>query len=225
MKIFRTKILFEKIKIHSFQKSILSYYEHFGRKHFLWRKTTDPWKILLAEFLLRKTTANQAHLVYTQLESLSPTDILKLNTQKLIKILQPLGIQNQRARLLKGIIKKLNECDMSIYRDIENLEKIPGIGRYTTNAIQCFAFNLPYPIVDRNVIRIMSRVFSKTSLKKRPHLDNELWNFASKVIYPKKPKEYNWGVLDLSAEFCRPNKPHCDKCPIKRICNYYQRIK
>jgi A/G-specific adenine glycosylase len=84
------------------------------------------------------------------------------------------------------------------------------------------AFGEKKPGLDRNMIRVLERVFSISSEKARPHTDRELWAAAEEIMPEKKTKDYNWGVMDLAAEICRPRNPKCKKCPLEVICDYAQ---
>jgi A/G-specific adenine glycosylase len=212
---------FEKIK--PFRKAVVTYYRNNGRKSLPWRNTSDPWKILLSEFLLRKTTVKQVIPIYLILSNLTIDEINSLSLPTLKSILKPLGIQEERSRLIKILANHLIDKEISYYQNFDELIKIPGIGRYSVAAVQCFAFDKVYPALDRNMIRLLDRVFSILSIKKRPHMDNMLWNTAKIIVHPKNPKEYNWGVLDLSADLCRPKNPKCTICDCKYFCDFFQK--
>jgi len=208
-------------KIIPFRKSIINYYRKYGRKSLPWRETSDPWNILLSEYLLRKTTAKQVIPIYLELSKYSISEINSLPIFTLKSILKPLGIQEERSRLIRILSNHLIDKNQSFYRNINELRKIPGTGQYSIAAVQCFAFNLVYPALDRNMIRLLERVFSIFSSRKRPHTDKMLWETAKLLVDPKRPKEYNWGVLDLSADLCRPRNPNCLNCFCKKFCDYF----
>lgn len=208
-------------KVRLFRKAIIKYYKKYGRKELPWRNTNNPWNVLLAELLLRKTTAKQVIPVYEKLVQLNITEISCLPRDKLEKILLPLGIYKERARLIGNIAALLSQQNSMIYYDVDKLMKIPGIGRYSAYSIQCFVFNAPFPALDRNMIRMIERVFSIKSQKKRPHLDMQLWDTAKKLVSPKNAREYNWGILDLGASNCRPKNPNCQNCCCKNFCDFY----
>ena len=211
---------FDKSQIKPFRKAVIKYYRSSGRKIFPWRHTKDPWLILLSEFLLRKTTARQIIPVYQYLSTYSVYEIAVIPVEKLEKILKPIGMQKEKSRLLNHLANIIIESEELIFKNVENLIRIPGIGRYAASAVQCFAYNKPLPALDRNMIRVLNRVFNITSEKKRPHTDNKLWRTAEMIIYPLKPKEYNWGVLDLSADVCRPKSPKCEICICHKFCYF-----
>jgi DNA-cytosine methyltransferase len=119
-----------------------------------------------------------------------------------------------RIERLKKISKEIVErFGGEIPKDREKLIKLPGIGDYIANAIMSFAYNLPYQTVDRNVVRIVERVFNIKGYK-------NISNFLQKIIPRDKHKEFNWSLLDLGRTICKKKSPKCKICPIKDICNY-----
>ncbi|RMG36589.1 MAG: A/G-specific adenine glycosylase [Methanobacteriota archaeon] len=207
-------------KISSFQHLAAEFFNIYGRKDLKWRKTSDPWKILLAEILLRKTTARQVIPVYTELEVLSLRELADIPEEILENILKPLGIYRERARLIKKTAQIVLEAGIDKLEDEQFLLSLPGIGPYAANAVLCFAFDKAKPALDRNMIRIIERVFSIQSSKSRPHTDKRLWYFAEKLVPDKEPKFFNWGILDLSDMLCRPRNPKCPECPLTHICDF-----
>lgn len=207
-------------KARSFAKKIANFYDYCGRKDLPWRKTRDPWKILLAELLLRKTSAQQVEPIYRQLSELSPLELAALDRTVLEDYLRPIGIYRERARLISSAAGQAAQQGESLFQDENKLSMIAGVGPYAVNAVQCFAYGKPKPALDRNMIRVLERVFSLKSEKVRPHTDRDLWRAAEGIVPKDEPEKYNWGVLDLSAALCRPRNPICVECPINNICDY-----
>ena len=213
------------LKIKYFQKGVSDYYQTNGRKSVPWRKTKDPWRVLIAEILLRKTTAGQVEPIYKILCKKSPVGLTKISNKELQKVLLPLGIHKERARLLKIIAEEVNKIGKKSLRNEDFLKSLPGVGPYATNTVLCFAFGEPKPALDRNMIRILERVFLIKSDRPRPHTDPWLWEISGEIVPLDNPKHYNWGVLDLASELCRPKNPKCSECPLLKICHFGEKIK
>lgn len=211
-----------KKKIRAFREKTGQYYAKQGRKELPWRKTENPWQVLLAEVLLRKTTAVQALAVYDQVRDLTPDELRDIHVVELEKILEPLGIHRERARLMKLIGAKVAEEGMERLSDWDFLLSLPGVGRYAASMVLSTVFNRKKPALDRNMIRVLERVFSIRSEKSRPHTDSELWEAATTIAPEHGTAEYNWGILDLAAALCRPRAPRCHDCPLTGICDYFQ---
>lgn len=208
-------------KIYHFQQAMLTYWREFGRHDLPWRDTDDAWCILVAEILLRKTTAAQAVEVYQVLAQYSPAQIASFDTNELSNILKPLGLHRVRAEQLQQIASAVIDSGGEILKYDEMLRKLPGIGRYISNSVRCCAFGVSAPTMDTNLIRVMNRVFGWTSSRKRPREDRRLWRCAESLVPDNLPREFNWGMLDFAAAVCTLRKPKCERCPINQICIYY----
>ncbi|RLG90598.1 MAG: A/G-specific adenine glycosylase [Candidatus Hecatellales archaeon] len=208
-----------------FVQRIVEWYRQYGRHDLPWRRTSSPWQVLLAAVLLRKTTAQQVASIYPQLieKFPDPASMADADEEELKKIIQPLGIEHQRARLLKELAKKLVEqYGGKVPKNLDQLKTLPGVGDYTAREVLCLAYQQAQPLLDRNMIRILERALGIKSEKKRPHTDKTLWKKAEELT-PKDPetaKAFNLGILDLANKICTPRKPNCPACPIKSICKY-----
>ncbi len=211
----------DKGKIQEFQHRIVEYWKRSGRIHLPWRLTTDPWRILLAEVLLRKTTSQQAAEVYVQLSKFSPEELAALDEIQLQSILEPIGLYRVRSKQLRKIASEVASQGMERLSSDAFIRTLPGIGNYIANTVQCFAFNIPKPALDTNMIRVIGRVFGWKSAKTRARDDRAFWNFAESLVPNDKCKEFNWGVLDFGAAICTPRAPKCPECPLNNICLYY----
>jgi len=207
-------------KVRTFRENSIAYYRKDGRQQLPWRNTKDPWKILLAEMLLRKTTAAQTEQVYIELSEYSPEALKDASQIDLEELLKPLGIFKERARLLKQVGQIVAEEGKDRLAEWDFLIKLPGVGPYAASMVLSTAFGQRKPGLDRNMIRVLERVFSITSPKERPHMDKDLWRTAEELMPEKDFSAYNWGVMDLAAAVCKPYKPRCAECPLLAICDY-----
>jgi A/G-specific adenine glycosylase len=209
-------------KKQAFSNTLLKWYPK-NKEYHLWRQTKDPYKILIAEILLRKTTRRQVDAVY---ESLINTyknvyDLAEADMNKIESIIVSLGIQHKRAEIIKNIgkfiVKKYNGI---IPNTRKELLSIPGVGPYSANAILCLAFNKSLPLVDTNSIRVLERVFELKSSKKRARIDPYYWYFASQLIPKSKARIFNLALLDFANKVCTARSPKCKKCVMLSICQY-----
>lgn len=210
-----------------FRKRLLKWWED-NKRDFSWRRTVDPYRILIAEMLLRKTTARQVEEIYDIFIDEYPTllSLSNANLGKIRNLLRPLGMENQRAQLFIKLAKILMEKhDGIIPTKVTELLQLPGIGRYTANAILSFAHNKNVPMVDRNFIRIIKRVFDFRSTKSRAHVDPKTWEFAQTLILRRKAKIFNLAVLDFAAVICRARNPKCEICSLSSICVFRENAK
>ncbi|MEM3449877.1 MAG: A/G-specific adenine glycosylase [Nitrososphaerota archaeon] len=213
---------FPEDKINFFQKTIIEYWFEKGRRDLPWRKTSDPWRILVAELLLRKTTWKQVTRVYDLISKYSLEEIIKLGDHKISEILCPLGMNHIKATQIVILAKIVADVGAEHLKDETFLLNLPGVGKYIANAVLCFAFMVPKPALDTNMIRVVLRFFGIASKRSRPREDSQLWDFAESLVPKEYCKEYNWGVLDFANTICKSRNPECRICPLMAKCSFYE---
>lgn len=200
-----------------FQSRVIKFYQENGRQ-FPWRETEDPFKIIVAEILLKRTGAWKTRVVYVRIleEYDTVRSMSKADIDKLRETIRPLGLL-YRAELLVDISKDIvKRFDGKVPESLADLESIKGVGHYTANAVLCLAYRKRVPLVDESVKRIFSRSLSFESSKKA-YQDSELWQLANSLLPKRKVKEYNLGLLDLGAIVCKYKRPLCKKCPLAGV--------
>lgn len=207
-------------KKSSFADSVLQW----GRKNscdFPWRLSPSPYRILVAEVLLKRTTATAAARVYENFLARFPSlrSVQSAPEEELVLALSSLGLQNQRARSMKHLADwLLSKHDGEIPGDLEVLLKVPGLGDYSATAILSFGHGVSTAILDVNVERILLRAFGNT-LPTRTSA-NLLRELAQYLLPIERHREYNYGLLDLGRRICRYTNPRCGECPIATICDF-----
>lgn len=205
-------------KVISLQRAVAEFFKREGRR-FPWRETRNPYVVLVSELLLQKTTSRQVLEVFNEFFSRYPSikDLAKADLEDLEKIVKRLGLV-KRAKFLKEIALKVVEVHKGEIPGDERLIKLKGVGRYTANAVLCFAFDKRAPIVDANVARVLRRYFGLKA-EKPAYEDKNVWKLAEMILPEEGYREFNYGLLDISAKYCRP-KPLCTNCPLKSHCCY-----
>ena len=211
--------------VRKFQSSILRWYISNGRR-FPWRNTNEPFKILVAEFLLQKTDVKKVKPVYEEFirRWATPQSLSKARISSISTIIQPLGLRYKAARLKLTAKTIVEESGGKVPKAEDKLLDLPGVGRYTASAVECFAFNKPKAVLDTNVIRILSRVLGIQSDKRRPRDDIGLWSLAQMLVPNDNAKEYNWGLLDYGALVCKSKVPLCDECILNSMCTFHKQM-
>ncbi len=126
---------------------------------------------------------------------------------------------NGRAIRLHRLAKQLAEnYGGRLPHAIEELQNLPGIGKYTAHAIACFAFGAAVPVVDVNIRRIFSRVFWKTSSTTNLKPEKAIWTVAEKNLPRQKAAQWNQALMDLGALVCSSRNPRCGSCPVNSLC-------
>jgi A/G-specific adenine glycosylase len=177
-----------------------------------WRRTRDPYAILVAEVMLQQTQVDRVipkwHTWLTQFASIAA--LAQASRADAIRAWQGLGY-NVRAVRLHGIAcQVVAEHGGVLPRSVEGLLGLKGIGRYTAGAVACFAYGQPVAMVDTNVRRVLSRVFGV-----QPGAVEAL---ADSVLPPGAQYAWNQALMDLGATLCRARQPLCLVCPLLAEC-------
>lgn len=201
---------------------LLEWWKH-NKRTFPWRETREPYEILIAELLLRKTTAQQVAEIFPELlkRYSTPKQLLEDDEERINELIWPLGLEHKRTALLKHFAKYImDNYNGRIPKSKMALVAIPGVGEYVANAVLCFSYGKDVPTVDTNYIRLMHRFFGIRSGKTRPRNDPWLWKKARQIIPKGQGREFNYAVLDFCASICTARKPDCSKCPAAKKCRY-----
>jgi A/G-specific adenine glycosylase len=207
-------------------KKIIYWYLDNGRTNLPWRRTKNPYKVLITELMLQKTHAVQQVLpVYVEFFKNYPNmeTLSKANVRDIRLVIESLGLQNIRSRRLKELASFVcKRFDGKIPRRKDDLMSLPGVGEYISNAVLCIAFNEPAPMVDANFGRVLGRVFY--GKEEYPPSRNRTWKIANDLLPATGFKEFNLGVIDLGALVCRPKSPHHKICPISEECKFFKSL-
>lgn len=221
-------VLFDKPKAEKFEKRIIGWYEVYGDKDLPWRRAGDGWAVLVAAFLLRKTATQQVVRIYDEFLRRFPTPqtLLSATEEEVKNVIRPLGIEHQRAKHLMELAGVLEQrFGGRIPCDKKSLDELPGVGSYIASEILLRVCGKPEPLLDRNMIRVLERIFNIKSAKKRLHTDPMMWSFA-RALLPKDPElaeRFSYGVLDFARKTCTAKNPHCNICPMKDLCASFAR--
>ena len=194
-------------------------------REYPWRNNTEPYEILIAEFLLQRTDADTVKPIYEEfLNRYSTLDKLaSAQLEDIATILQPLGLFFRAERLFKTAKIITTEYQGRV-PDLEaELLKLPGIGQYTARAICSQAFQQPSAVMDTNVARIIERFFGIKGerVKSRCKI---LWQAAETIAPKRKVGLWNLTLLDFGALICTARNPKCSNCPVAKRCDYFNGI-
>jgi len=201
-----------------FRQRLLKWYKDHGRA-FPWRSTSDPFKIIVAEVLLKLTGAWKAEKAYRQIVAHYGTvrDMAMADASQLRPHFHGLGLVG-RADTLVQIAKSIStEFGGQVPEDFDELVSIKGVGTYIANAVLCLAFGKSVPLVDGSVRRVFCRCLGYAS-GKPAYADKELWGHAHRMLPDGNVREYNLALLDLGALVCTHHKPAHEVCPIRSLC-------
>ena len=198
----------EKLKI-----DLLNWYKK-NKRAFSWRKTTDPWQILLIETLSQQTQLERANEYFDKflIQFPSPKSMANSSLKIILKMWSGLGYNNRAKRLYEAskIIEKKGFDQ--IY---PNFEVLPGVGPYTKSAILSFAYGEKVLAIDTNIERIIQRYFGLNDTKDF-FIENSKY-FLDNV----ESRDINQAFMDFGSSICKGSNPMCDMCPIENDCSKY----
>lgn len=203
----------------SFQRRVLAWYAANGRD-LPWRKTRDPYAILVSEVLSHQTQIARVLPVYRQVLDRYPTveTMARAPLAEVKAITDPLGYKIRGQWLHRAALRVADRLGGVFPANLEELRQLPGVGRYTAGAVMSFAHNRDAPVLDTNVARLLRRHFGiRTSARARTR---ELWDLAAAVIPKGKGYLINQALMDLGALICRARSPRCSDCPLRRSCDF-----
>ena len=192
-------------------------------RDFPWRKRLDDqFAVLVAEILLKRTTATAAARLYDDfLRQFPDLELLAVASEReLADALSQVGLQKQRARAIRALAVHLVDVECgAIPHELDRLLAVPGLGEYSARAVLSFGFDVPVAVVDSNVERILSRVF-QDRLPSKP-TRRALQELADSLLPEESHRDFNFALLDLGALVCRYVDPRCRECPLRDQCDYY----
>lgn len=203
-------------KLH-FQVALLSWFSK-HKRDLPWRRTKDPYKIWLSEIMLQQTQAATVIPYYQRWLERFPTlqSVVDASEDKILKTWEGLGYYSRARNFQTACREVISKYDGKIPEDIEEIQQLPGIGRYTAGAVLSIAYDKPVPLVDGNVIRVLSRVFA---VHKNPRKNQKLfWKLAESLIPLKRSGDFNQAMMELGATVCMPTNPSCLICPVQDFC-------
>jgi A/G-specific adenine glycosylase len=203
----------------SIQERLLSWYRK-EKRAMPWRETKDPYKIWVSEVMLQQTQVSTVLPYYRAWIRSFPSviSLAKAPLSKVLKLWEGLGYY-RRARMLHSAAKLVaKSMGGRVPCSAEELIKLPGIGRYSAGAIASIAFGEKTPVLDGNVIRILTRL---KALKKSVDLSatvSALWDTARSLLPDRCVGDFNQALMELGATVCFPQNPECGRCPWQKHC-------
>lgn len=202
------------------RRFFVRWYREHGRS-FPWREPeTTPFGILIAEMLLRQTRAEMVASIWPVLLDRypSPESFSNADEAELLDLLVPLGLVTQRVEATKLVsIEICRRHAGRVPRSIPRLLELPHMGLYSAHAVACFAFNRRVPVVDGNVLRVLSRL-TGVDYGRDNRRSPTAWDLAWRILPSRNAKLHNYGLLDFSAQVCKPIGAEHALCPIRAIC-------
>ena len=205
-----------------FRRNLLAWYRTNGRD-LPWRKTDDPYHILVSEIMLQQTQVDRVLPKYAEWLGKYPSmEVLAAAPeQDVTKTWYPLGY-NIRPRRLQSIAREsVEKYGGQLPSDQETLLSFKGIGAYTAGAIRSFAFRERAAILDTNVARVLFRIFVAKGDPKSHAMKQHLWKISETVMPMRHVFDFNQALMDFGAMICVARNPKCAVCPMSNGCRSY----
>lgn len=190
-----------------------------------WRRTRDPYAVLVSELMLQQTQVSRVVDYYARFLERFPTvhDVARARPGRVREAWSGLGYY-ARARNLHALARTVTDRGRSAVaafpQSAAELRQLPGVGAYTAGAVASFAFERRAALVDTNVARVLARVFAPRLDPKRPRDQRELWAIAEAIL-PRTGRAtwtHNQALMELGALVCTARVKRCAACPVKSVC-------
>ena len=218
----RPNYLPDKARAQDFSRRLRRWFRRNSRD-LPWRRTRDPYQILVSELMLQQTQVSRVVDFYGKFLKQFPTihELAAAPPKRVMESWEGLGYY-ARARNLHKLAKQLtvNGGSGELPSVPAELQKLPGVGAYTAGAVASFAHEKRAVLVDTNVARVLSRVFAPKLNPKRPADLKKLWTVAEEVL-PRTGSAtwtHNQAVMELGALICTARVKRCAACPLTRAC-------
>lgn len=203
----------------NFVNLLLQWFEE-NQRSLPWRNETSPYKIWISEVILQQTRVNQGWNYYLDFINHFPTltALASASEDEVLKVWQGLGYYSRARHLHQAaqhIVKEHNGVFPNSYTEIR---KLKGVGDYTAAAIASIAFQLPYPAVDGNVLRVICRYFGIFEDIMLTSTKNRVKEICQKLMKNHSPGDFNQALMDFGATHCTPANPACETCQFNQKC-------
>ena len=206
-----------------FAERLVAWQIRFGRHGLPWM-TEDPYRRWLSEVMLQQTQVSVVVEYFERFLKAFPSvqALSAASEEDVMRLWAGLGYYS-RARNLHACAKRVvAEHAGAFPRSVEQLERLPGIGRSTAGAIASFCFQIPAPILDGNVRRVFARLVCLPEPVDSAKAVKMLWAMAEECVSRREPGIYNQALMDLGAMVCTRSSPHCEKCPVRSFCKAHE---
>ena len=211
------------MKTPNFSKQLLKWYSKNARSH-PWKKIKNPYYIWLSEIILQQTRVEAGTPYYIKFIETYPTiqDLANATQDEVYRLWKGLGYYS-RARNLHHTAKTIVEKHKGEFpKTYDEIIALKGIGPYTAAAIASFAFDLPYPVMDGNVKRVIARYYGYKKDVMSASNKPDIQSLLDQSFDTKNAALFNQAIMDFGATVCKPKSPHCNECPFSKTCIAFQ---
>ena len=198
---------------------LLEWYDA-NKRDLPWRRTADPYAILVSEFMLQQTQVATVIPYYHRFLDTFPTieALARSPEQEVLRLWAGLGYYSRARHLHAAARRIVDQYQGQVPRDPADLLFLPGVGRYVAGAVASIAYRRPVAAVDANAVRVLCRLFALALNPAAPRERRELEELAARLVPLDRPGDFNQAIMELGARICAPREPRCPECPLNRFC-------
>jgi A/G-specific adenine glycosylase len=184
------------------------------------KEPRDPYRVWVSEVMLQQTRVEAVRGYFERWMQVLPTldALAAADEERVLGLWQGLGYYSRARRLREGANFVVRELGGVLPPEPERLLQVPGIGPYSAGAISSIAFDRETPLVDGNVVRVLTRVLGLRGDPARAPLKKLLWDTAGRLVRGPRPGDFNQALMELGATVCTPRRPRCQTCPWSGRC-------
>ncbi len=200
--------------------NLLTWFER-HRRDLPWRGSRDIYAIWVSEIMLQQTQVATVIDYYTRFMAIFSTveDLARASLDDVLRLWEGLGYYARARNFKKAAEIVVNDLAGKIPSEPEQFRRLPGVGDYICAAVMSIACGHPLPVIDGNVIRVYSRFIGYYENVRTQRAKNQIRDYLSSIIPIKCPGAFNEALMELGAVICKPQKPHCFRCPLKNTCH------
>jgi A/G-specific adenine glycosylase len=190
------------------------------RRDLPWRRSRDPYRIWVSEIMLQQTQVATVIGFYERWMQRFPdvAALARADADAVLSAWEGLGYYSRARNLLAAARRVVEEHRGELPRAVAELQRLPGIGRYSAGAIASIAYGAAEPAVDGNIVRVLTRLFCLEGDPKRAPLAERIWELARRLIPEGEARDFNQALMELGATCCTPRSPSCETCPVAAHC-------
>ncbi len=203
-----------------FQRRVLRWFDVHGRKDLPWQINKTAYRVWVSEIMLQQTQVGTVIPYYERFMRRFPT-LKALATASQDEVLAQwsgLGYYARARNLQRAALRVIDQHKGRFPKDFAAVCALPGIGRSTAGAILSLAYDLPFPILDGNVKRVLARYFCVEDWPGLTAVQDVLWEYTVALTPAARVADYNQAMMDLGATLCTRSRPRCESCPLTRSC-------
>lgn len=213
-------VILEHPELYAMRDALVRWYRR-EKRELPWRENKDPYRIWVSEIMLQQTRVEAVKPYYERFLKELPTvkHLAEASEDKLLKLWEGLGYYNRVRNMQKAAQQVMIDYQGAFPETYEGIRTLKGIGNYTAGAISSFAYGIPKPAVDGNVLRVITRILADESDIMKQSTKTRIEETLEKMIPKDAASDFNQGLIELGAIVCVPNgKPKCEECPVATYC-------